>query len=141
MQIFIRNAAKLLTVNVEQDDTVQDVYEYVAQESDCEMIDLLLSVHGTILNNEQTIEEVIFVPGTVLDATVKVRGGKIHGRMNNAGKVKNLTPKVPPQEKPKKKTGRARRREQYAHRFSNKVAVPSGFRVGPNSNYQLPATA
>ena len=47
-----------------------------------------------ILNDEQTIEEVIFVPGTVLDATVKVRGGKTHGRMNNAGKVKNQTPKV-----------------------------------------------
>ncbi|CAF0755664.1 unnamed protein product [Adineta ricciae] len=141
MQIFIRNSAKLLAVNVEQDDTVQDVYEYVAQESGCEMTDLLLSVHGMVLNNEQTIEEIISIPGTVLDATVKVRGGKIHGRMNNAGKVKNMTPKVPPQQKPKKKTGRARRREQYAHRFSNKVAVPNGFRVGPNSNYQLPTTA
>merc|ERR1711939_364691 len=96
MQLFIRNAAKLLALNVEQEDTILDVYEYVAQESGCEMNDLLLSYHGTLLNNEQTIGEVTFVPGTVLDAAIKVRGGKTHGRINNAGKVKNATPKVAP---------------------------------------------
>jgi hypothetical protein len=58
------------------------------------MNDLVLSLHGTLLNNEQTIEEFDFVSGTVFDASVKVLGGKTHGRMNNAGKVKNQTPKV-----------------------------------------------
>ncbi|UJR27211.1 hypothetical protein I4U23_008507 [Adineta vaga] len=139
MQIFIRNAAKLLALSVEQDDTVQDVYEYVAQESGCLMNDLVLSFHGAVLNNEQTIEQLNFVPGTVLDANVKLLGGKTHGRINNAGKVRNATPKVAPTEKPKKKTGRARRREQYQQRFSNKVASPDGLRRGPNSNYQQPA--
>jgi len=102
------------------------------------MNDLLLSFHGTPLNNEVAIEELELVPGTTFDASVKLLGGKTHGRINAAGRVKNLTPKVAPQEKPKKKTGRARRREQYAQRFSNKIASPNGLRQGPNSNYPQP---
>jgi len=49
--------------------------------------------------------------------------------------------KVPAQEKPKKKTGRARRREQYSKRFAKKVASPNGMRTGPNSNYQPPTSS
>ena len=121
------------------------------------MNDLLLSFHGTLLNNnEQQMEELDLLPGATFDVSMKILGGKTHGGLNRVGKVKAGTPKVsfclneiredanhyslseqvPPQEKPKKKTGRARRREQYAQRFSNKVASPNGIRLGPNSNYQ-----
>ena len=58
------------------------------------MNDVSLSFHGTLLNNEQAIEELDLVPGATFDASVKVLGGKTHGRINNAGKVKNQTPKV-----------------------------------------------
>ncbi len=58
------------------------------------MNELLLSLHGTLLNNEQAIEELDLVSGAVFDASVKVLGGKTHGRINQAGKVKNSTPKV-----------------------------------------------
>jgi hypothetical protein len=58
------------------------------------MNDILLSFHGTLLNNEQAIEELDLASGTILDVSVKVLGGKTHGRINNAGKVKNQTPKV-----------------------------------------------
>jgi hypothetical protein len=58
------------------------------------MNDLLLSFHGTLLNNEQAIEELDLVPGTVFDASVKVLGGKIHGSLSKVGKVKQGTPKV-----------------------------------------------
>ncbi|CAF3327402.1 unnamed protein product [Rotaria socialis] len=135
MQIFVRGPANLLAFNIEKDDTLQDVYECIAQESGCVLNDIVLSLHGAPLNNEQLFEEFNLVPGSTIDAHVKVLGGKTHGRLNNAGKVKNATPKVAPTEKPKKKTGRARRREQYAHRFANKVVSPSGDRRGPNSNY------
>ncbi|CAF1414358.1 unnamed protein product [Didymodactylos carnosus] len=64
-----------------------------------------------------------------------------HGGINRAGKVKNQTPKVAPQEKPTQKTGRARRREQYAKRLVQKVVSDDGIRRGPNSNYQLPASS
>ncbi|CAF0937322.1 unnamed protein product [Rotaria sp. Silwood1] len=141
MQIFVRGTAKVLAFNVEKDDSIQDVYEYIAQESGYAVNDILLSLYGTPLNNEQTIEEFDLVPGTIIDANIKLLGGKTHGRMNQAGKVKKQTPKVAPTEKPKKKTGRARRREQYAQRFANKIASPNGFRSGPNSNYQLPVSS
>ena len=86
--------------------------------------------------------------------------GKVHGSLARAGKVRGQTPKVgggtqkivsswsilslspplpsspfqvDPQEKKKKKTGRAKRRMQYNRRFVNVVAT-FGRRRGPNSN-------
>merc|ERR1712071_456884 len=43
-----------------------------------------------------------------LDVTVPLLGGKVHGSLARAGKVKHQTPKVEKQEKKKKKTGRAK---------------------------------
>merc|ERR1711892_1046870 len=60
-------------------------------------------------------------------------GGKVHGSLARAGKVKGQTPKVDAEEKKKNKTGRAKRRMQYNRRFVN--VVPSfGKKKGPNSN-------
>ena len=74
-------------------------------------------------------------------------GGKVHGSLARAGKVKGQTPKVDAEEKKKAKTGRAKRRMQvrwllpiyfyilfkYNRRFVN--VVPSfGKKKGPNSN-------
>ncbi len=111
MQIFIRGTAKLLAFNVENDDTVQDVYvsfdyleesfyrtqmfqEYVAQESGYATDDLLLSFYGNLLNNEQELEGLDLVPGAIFDVSAKVLGGKTHGGLNRVGKVKGQTPKV-----------------------------------------------
>ena len=58
------------------------------------MNDLSLSLHGAPLQNEQLIEEIDLVPGTIFDVSVKVLGGKTHGRIGLAGKVKGQTPKV-----------------------------------------------
>jgi small subunit ribosomal protein S30e len=53
-----------------------------------------------------------------------------HGGIAQAGKVKNATPKVAKQERTEKhKTGRAKKREQYA-RFIDRQE--SGTRDGPN---------
>merc|ERR1719334_343022 len=68
-----------------------------------------------------------------VDLTVPLLGGKVHGSLARAGKVKGQTPKVEAQEKKKKKTGRAKRRIQYNRRFVNVVAS-FGPRRGPNSN-------
>ncbi|GIY26957.1 40S ribosomal protein S30 [Caerostris darwini] len=66
-------------------------------------------------------------------ATVGLLGGKVHGSLARAGKVKGQTPKVEKQEKKKKKTGRAKRRMQFNRRFVN-VVVTFGRKKGPNSN-------
>ena len=56
-------------------------------------------------------------------------GGKVHGSLARAGKVKGQTPKVEKQEKKKQKTGRAKRRMQY----NNNVVTGMGKKRGPNA--------
>jgi len=58
------------------------------------MDELVLSYNGTPLNDDQTVEQFGLVSGSTLDATVKLFGGKVHGSLARAGKVKGQTPKV-----------------------------------------------
>ncbi|KAJ1932966.1 40S ribosomal protein S30, partial [Kickxella alabastrina] len=51
-----------------------------------------------------------------------------HGSLARAGKVKNQTPKVEAQDKAKKLTGRASKREKYNRRFVNVTLLPGGKR-------------
>ena len=73
------------------------------------------------------------LPVHILDVNVGLKGGKVHGSLARAGKVKGQTPKVDKQEKKKTVVGRARRRIQYNRRFVN-VIQTFGRRKGPNSN-------
>lgn len=68
--------------------------EYVSEEYDIDMEELVLSYNGTPLNDEQTVEQFGLASGSTLDATVKLFGGKVHGSLARAGKVKGQTPKV-----------------------------------------------
>ncbi|GAA5929306.1 hypothetical protein JCM3775_002305 [Rhodotorula graminis] len=61
--------------------------------------------------------------------------GKVHGSLARAGKVKSQTPKVEPQEKKKKVTGRAKKRHLYNSRFVNVTAAP-GAKVQRNKQPQ-----
>merc|ERR1711970_1626729 len=71
--------------------------------------------------------------GQTLELNVGLQGGKVHGSLSRAGKVKGQTPKVEKQDKKKAKTGRAKRRFQYNRRFVN-VVQGFGKKRGPNSN-------
>jgi ribosomal protein S30 len=62
----------------------------------------------------------------------KLLGGKVHGSLARAGKVKGQTPKVEAEEKKKRKTGRAARRAQYNRRFVTTSSAFGGKRKGPN---------
>ena len=57
------------------------------------------------------------IENCTVDITVPLPGGKVHGSLARAGKVRGQTPKVDAQFKKKKKTGRAKRREQFHRRF------------------------
>jgi ribosomal protein S30 len=61
-------------------------------------------------------------------------GGKVHGSLARAGKVKGQTPKVEAQEKKKLPTGRAKKRMQFNRRCVNVDTSPGAKKVGPNSN-------
>jgi len=85
---------------------------------------------GTPIDEESWIE---LEDGDNIEVSAKLRGGKVHGSLARAGKVKGQTPKVEKQEKRKKKTGRAKRRMLYNKRFVN-VVTTMGRRRGPNTN-------
>ena len=59
-----------------------------------DMEEIVLSFNGTPLNDEQTVEQFGLTAGSAIDATVKLFGGKVHGSLARAGKVKGQTPKV-----------------------------------------------
>ncbi|TKR86933.1 hypothetical protein L596_011428 [Steinernema carpocapsae] len=95
----------------------------------------VLSYAGRILDAESaTLAELEIAQGSTLNLNARLLGGKVHGSLARAGKVRAQTPKVEKQEKKKKKSGRAMRRLQYNRRFVNVVTAGPGRKRGPNSN-------
>lgn len=92
--------------------------------------DFTLTCEGSTLQVEDVVSA---LNSFELDFNVPLLGGKVHGSLARAGKVKGQTPKVEKQEKKKKKTGRAKRRIQFNRRFAN-VVQSFGRRRGPNAN-------
>merc|ERR1712043_7662 len=93
----------------------------------------VLTFGGRPLTDDVTLSEDEINEASTLFLGERLLGGKVHGSLARAGKVKGQTPKVDAQEKKKPKTGRAKRRQQYNNRFVN-VVVTMGRRKGPNSN-------
>ncbi|XP_062503254.1 ubiquitin-like FUBI-ribosomal protein eS30 fusion protein [Corticium candelabrum] len=131
MQIFVR-AQETHVVDVDSDTTAWDVKCLLESREGLSPNSLLLKFAGQPLEDEVQLSSFLLENVTV-DATVRLPGGKVHGSLARAGKVKGQTPKVEKQEKKKKRTGRAKRRMQYNRRFVNVVAT-FGRRRGPNSN-------
>lgn len=93
----------------------------------------MLYCNGRPLDDEDLIESSELKNGDTVSVCLRLRGGKVHGSLARAGKVKGQTPKVDKQEKKKKKTGRAKRRMLYNKRFVN-VVTTFGRKRGPNAN-------
>ncbi|CAB3979028.1 ubiquitin fubi and ribosomal S30 [Paramuricea clavata] len=132
MQLFIRGA-ELNVVCVDECLTVDGLKHQIADLEGITVEDQVLSFGGKPLEGESTLVEYGIHDSCTLDVVGRVLGGKVHGSLARAGKVKGQTPKVDKQEKKKKRTGRAKRRMQYNRRFVN-VVQTFGKRRGPNSN-------
>merc|ERR1712080_129542 len=65
--------------------------------------DILLYVSGKPMGKEGVISS---LENCAVDVTSPLLGGKVHGSLARAGKVRGQTPKVEKQEKKKKRTGR-----------------------------------
>uniref|UniRef100_A0A6B2E449 Putative 40s ribosomal s30 protein-like protein n=1 Tax=Phlebotomus kandelakii TaxID=1109342 RepID=A0A6B2E449_9DIPT len=128
MQLYIRGE-KTHVLNVEISDTVAEIKAKLALLSNEGCDDICLTCEGTPLANDALV---CSLTSCELDLTLPLLGGKVHGSLARAGKVKGQTPKVEKQEKKKKKTGRAKRRIQYNRRFVN-VVQSFGRRRGPNA--------
>ena len=88
---------------------------------------------GAPLDDDAVIGQCGVTDLTTLEVAARMLGGKVHGSLARAGKVRGQTPKVAKQEKKKKKTGRAKRRMQYNRRFVN-IVPGFGKKKGPNAN-------
>merc|ERR1712107_979625 len=131
MQIFLK-ASDALCVEASPEDKVSSLKVQLLQ-SGYNVNDLVLSQNGRSLDDDLTLVQCGINDLSTVEVFNRVVGGKVHGSLARAGKVKGQTPKVDPQEKKKKKTGRAARRIQYNRRFVN-VVQTFGRRRGPNAN-------
>ena len=120
MQLFVR-AQELHTLEVTGQETVAQIKAHVASLEGIAPEDQVLLLAGTPLEDEATLGQCGVEALSTLEVAGRMLGGKVHGSLARAGKVRGQTPKVAKQEKKKKKTGRAKRRMQYNRRFVNVV--------------------
>ncbi|XP_015773803.1 PREDICTED: ubiquitin-like protein FUBI [Acropora digitifera] len=132
MQLFVRGQ-NLHTFEVTGGERVFDIKNEIALVEGLPADEQVLFYAGTPLDDELSLSDCGLVDLCTLEVGLRLLGGKVHGSLARAGKVKGQTPKVEKQEKKKKKVGRAKRRIQYNRRFVNVVAG-FGKRRGPNSN-------
>ena len=127
MKIFVKNQ-EVAAVEVSAEEKVSSLKQKVALSESASFL-----FAGHLLNDQSTLAEAGVCELSTLDVVVELKGGKVHGSLARAGKVKGQTPKVEAGEKKKKKTGRAARRQQYNRKFVN-VVNTFGKARGPNSN-------
>merc|ERR1712228_691400 len=127
MQLHIRGNSNYVLEFATGNESLAELKAKVAEIEGSE--DVLLYIGGKPVDYEMSISSI----DAHIDVTVPLKGGKVHGSLARAGKVRGQTPKVEAQEKKKKKTGRAKRRIQYNRRFVN-VVETFGRKKGPNSN-------
>ncbi|EGW12248.1 40S ribosomal protein S30 isoform X1 [Cricetulus griseus] len=132
MQLFVR-AQGLHTLEVTGQETVAQIKAHVASLEGISPEDQVVLLAGSPLEDEATLGQCGVEALTTLEVAGRMLGGKVHGSLARAGKVRGQTPKVAKQEKKKKKTGRAKRRMQYNRRFVN-VVPTFGKKKGPNAN-------
>jgi len=128
MQLFVRGQHQHV-VDCVENDSILKIKEHVSVLEGVPVNEIRLYANG------EPLEDTIFAGSlstNELDLNVGLLGGKVHGSLARAGKVKGQTPKVEKQEKKKKKTGRAKRRFQYNRRFVN-VVQGFGRKRGPNA--------
>merc|ERR1711962_496111 len=132
MQLFVQGQ-QIHTLEVTGNESIHDLKLHLESPEGISPADQLLMTGATVLEDDQMLSAYGLTEHATLELSVRMLGGKVHGSLARAGKVKGQTPKVDPEEKKKKKTGRAKRRMLYNRRFVN-VVPTFGKRRGPNSN-------
>jgi len=130
MVLFVQSQ-QTHVLDLAQQKTVQDVKSFVNEREGLSAENMAVFYEGCPL--EDTTELYSFKNEATLHVELRMLGGKVHGSLARAGKVRGQTPKVEAEEKKKSKTGRAKRRMQYNRRFVNVVAG-FGRKKGPNAS-------
>ncbi|BFZ07262.1 hypothetical protein BsWGS_10301 [Bradybaena similaris] len=129
MPLFV-HSLQTHVLDLSQQRTVEDVKALVTEREGLPMEHMAVFYEGQPL--EDACELAAFRDESTLSVELRMLGGKVHGSLARAGKVRGQTPKVEKQEKKKRRTGRAKRRMQYNRRFVNVVAG-FGRKKGPNA--------
>ncbi|KAJ8288794.1 hypothetical protein COCON_G00014530 [Conger conger] len=132
MQLFL-HGLNIHVLEVTGQESVQDIKVHIQDLEGVSVADQVLLLNGTPLDDGASLHHCGITEHCTLDVVARMLGGKVHGSLARAGKVRGQTPKVDKQEKKKKKTGRAKRRIQYNRRFVN-VVPTFGKKKGPNAN-------
>merc|ERR1712001_723588 len=124
MQVFVKGTQNLSNISVENE---AEFFKFI-QSSENNAESCYFTVNGQPIESFDQLTE-----GCTVEVNVKLLGGKVHGSLARAGKVKGQTPNVEPEDKRKPKTGRAKRRLQYNRRFVTESNAIGGKRKGPNT--------
>merc|ERR1712032_722289 len=135
MVLFVQSQ-QTHVLDLSQQKTVQDVKTFVNDREGLPAADMAEYYEGQPL--EDACQLYNFKNEATLHVELRIVGGKVHGSLARAGKVRGQTPKVEAQEKMKSKTGRAARRAQYNRRFVMASSAFGGKKKGPNCQADRP---
>ena len=102
MQLFVR-AQELHTLEVTGQETVAQIKDHVASLEGIAPEDQVVLLAGSPLEDEATLGQCGVEALTTLEVAGRMLGGKVHGSLARAGKVRGQTPKVAKQEKKRRR--------------------------------------